>query len=197
VSDEYGPWQPLPLQRLQDLFDKAPFRWWLTGGLALEQFAGTSWRKHGDIDIGICRDDAPLVHRWLIQRDQHLWIAADGQLAHWDGRALDEEADENNVWVKASPDGPWVLDIQVGDGDNSVWTYRRDKTVQREWATVVLVSADGVPYMSPEIQLLFKSKGLRPRDNEDAQRVIPRLSDNQRLWLHTRLPADHDWLELL
>jgi hypothetical protein len=196
MTDEYGPWQPLSLLSLRDMFNGAPFRWWLTGGLALEQFAGVSWREHDDIDIGICRLDAPQVHRWLVERDQHLWIAADGKLAPWSGRALNEKASEDNVWMKSLPDGPWVLDIQIGDGNDTSWIYRREKSVQREWSTVVL-KTDELPYLSPEIQLLFKSKGPRPKDYEDARRVIPLFDGEQRAWLRAHLPSRHEWAKLL
>jgi hypothetical protein len=196
MTEEYGPWQSLSVLRLRDMFNGAPFRWWLSGGLALEQFAGVSWREHDDIDIGICRLDAPQVHRWLVEKNQHLWIAAGGDLAPWSGRALNEEACEDNVWMKSSPDGPWVLDIQVGDGDDASWTYRREKSVQREWSTVVLM-ADQLPYLSPEIQLLFKSKGLRPKDYVDARRVIALFDGEQRAWLRAHLPSDHEWIKLL
>jgi hypothetical protein len=57
--------------------------------------------------------------------------------------------------------------------------------------------ADGVPYLAPEIQLLFKSKGLRPKDYEDARRVIPLLNEEQRAWLRAHLPSGHEWTELL
>ncbi len=181
---------------LKGLFEGAPFRWWLTGGLALEQFARASWRGHDDIDIGICREDAPEVHRWLAERRQHLWIAADGKLAPWNGRELREESYEDNVWMKSSPNGPWVLDIQVGDGNEATWTYRRDKSVERQWTSVVLVT-DQVPYLAPEIQLLFKSKSPRPKDCEDARRVIPLLDGVQCAWLKTHLPSAHPWIELV
>jgi len=196
MTGEYGPWQPLSPLTLRDMFNGAFFRWWLSGGLALEQFTGVSWREHDDIDIGICRQDAPQVHRWLVERNQHLWIAADGKLDSWNGRGLNEEANEDNVWMKSSSDGPWVLDIQVGDGNDASWTYRRNKSVQREWPTVVLMS-DLLPYLSPEIQLLFKSKDLRSKDHEDARRVIPLFDGEQRAWLQTHLPPDHEWKKLL
>ena len=196
MTDEYGPWQPLSLLALRDTFNGAPFRWWLTGGLALEEYAKESWRAHEDIDIGICRQDAPQVHRWLIQSNYHLWIAADGKLASWNGRALDEESHEDNVWMKSSTEGPWVLDIQVGDGDDASWIYRRDKSIRREWSAVVLLT-DQLPYLAPEIQLLFKSNGLRPKDYEDARHVIPLLNGEQRTWLRSHLHSDHEWQQLL
>ncbi len=61
----------------------------------------------------------------------------------------------------------------------------------------MLHSADAVPYLAPEIQLLFKSKGLRAKDDLDAETVIPLLAPERRRWLRDHLPADHPWLGIL
>ena len=58
MNVDHGPWDPLPLAEAVDLFRKAPFRWWVSGGHALELHVGRSWRSHDDTDISFCRDDA-------------------------------------------------------------------------------------------------------------------------------------------
>ena len=40
-----------------------------------------------------------------------------------------------------------------------------------ERAEAVLTTADGVRYLAPEVQLLFKSKDVRGKDDVDRQRV--------------------------
>jgi hypothetical protein len=193
VSDDCGPWEPASVIELTQIFQGAPFRWWITGGIALELYAGRSWRDHDDADLGICRADAPAVHRWLSGFEPY--VAAGGRLNAWDGRELADG--ENNIWVKDRPGGPWRFDITVGDGDDATWIYRRDPTLHRPWTEVVLVTADGVPYLAPEVQLLFKSKGLRDKDNLDAQAMVPLLTEAQRHWLLPTLPPGHPWLVLL
>ena len=193
MSDDYGPWEPATTAELEQIFAGAPFRWWITGGIALELYAGYSWRDHDDAHLGICRADADELYRIL---DGFCpYVAASGQLSPWDGRLLADG--ENNVWVKDSPGGPWRFDIVVGDGDDQTWIYRRDPTIRRPWSEVVLTSADGVPYLAPEVQLLFKSKGLRDKDHLDARTITPLLTDAQRCWLAAALPAGHPWLQLL
>ena len=59
----------------------------------------------------------------------------------------------------------WVLDLTLGDGTDHDWIYRRDPSVQIQWDVAVLRTADGIPYLAPDLQLLFKSKGLRPKDD--------------------------------
>jgi hypothetical protein len=85
----------------------------------------------------------------------------------------------------------------VGEGDEEAWIYRRDERLRIPWEDAVLRTAAGVPYLSPELQLLFKSRDLRNKDLVDARQVIPELSDEQRGRLAGQLPDDHDWQALL
>ncbi len=122
-------------------------------------------------------------------------LASDDLLTRWYGQPLDGRSDRagDNLWCRPSPDAPWRLDILIGDGDRHEWIYRRDPSIRRPWADAVLTSADGVPYLAPELQLLFKSKGLRPKDDVDATTVIPELESERRTWLAQHLAADHPW----
>ena len=194
-GENYGPWQPATTGELVELFTGAPFRWWITGGVALELHIGRTWRGHADADIGICRIDAPAAHHWL--RGLYPYIAASGRLRRWDGRPLSAAANENNVWVKRDPHGPWWLDMAIGEGDAHSWTYRRDPRVRRAWSDALLTTPDGAPYLAPEVQLLFKSKGVRDKDHMDAQLVIPLLEPTRRRWLKDHLPPKHPWLSLV
>lgn len=184
-------WDPLPVAEAVALFAPAPFRWWLSGGHALEAHLGRSWRHHDDTDIGLARADAPhlveLLDGWDIR------VAAGGVLAPWDGQPPSPQRSENNLWCRPDRSGPWVLDLTLGDGDDDHWTYRRDPSVRRPWSDVVLATVDGLPYLAPELQLLFKSNDTRPKDDIDAGTVIPDLSPERRSWLADHLPADHRW----
>ena len=51
----------------------------------------------------------------------------------------------------------------------------------------------GVPYLAPELQLLYKSKDIRPKDELDAAEVIPSLAADRRNRLHLLLREDHPW----
>ncbi len=193
-ANELGIWEPMPVDDAVRLFRPASFRWWLTGGHALEAHLGRSWRTHGDTDIGISRQDAPQLRSVLKGWDVH--IAAGGTLTRWDGRALDPDRSDQqatNLWCRPSPDAPWVLDVTLGEGSKQQWMYRRDPAIRRPWSEAVLTNDAGVPYLAPELQLLFKAKDHRPKDDLDAATVIPELSPEQLLWLRHHLPAGHPW----
>ncbi len=191
---ELGPWEPLGLAETVDLFADAPFRWWISGGLALEVHLGRSWREHSDTDLGLLRshvrDLAPVLAGW----DVH--VATAGRLSTWTGVAARADRSENNLWCRRDPDSPWSLDVTIGEGDEESWIFRRDPRVRVPWAEAVLTSAD-VPYLAPELQLLFKSRDLRPKDDIDAREVIPELESRRRHRLADLLAQDHPWQSLL
>ena len=90
-----------------------------------------------------------------------------------------------------------MLDITIGDGTPECWVYRRDPSLRLPWNVAVLRTSDGIPYLAPELQLLFKSKGLRPKDDVDAAQVIPSLEARRRQLLAEVLGPDHPWQQLL
>ncbi len=195
-ASELGPWMPLDVADVTELFEPAPFRWWLAGGHALEAHLGRTWRSHDDVDIGVIRADAPQLRGLLADWDIHL--ASDGVLTPWDGRPVEGELSEVvNLWCRPTPDASWALDILIGEGDSIEWIYKRDRSVRRGWRETVLHTSEGVPYLAPEIQLLFKCRSLRPKDDKDAAVVIPALTSDRRSWLADQLPADHSWQTII
>jgi len=194
VGDEYGPWDPVDRQDLADLMDHLGVRWWFTGGHALELHLGRSWRGHEDVDVSIVRGDIGVLRS--LESEWEIHVAAAGVLRRWDGTPLSVEANENNVWLRR-PGGPWGIDLTIGDGDEERWVYRRDTTFSLPWDRVVLRDQEGLPYLTPAIQMLFKSKQQRPKDDIDAAVVIPTLDDWSLAVLDLRLPAGHSWGDLV
>ena len=187
----FGPWEPLGLESVVEIFSSAPFRWWISGGHALDLHLGRTWRRHEDTDIGVVRRDLGSVHALLSHWDLH--VAAAAHLTPWGGEPLERARHENNVWCRLTPDGPWVLDVTIGEGSEEGWIYRRDASVLVSWDMAVLRATEGIPYLAPELQLLCKSRGLRPKDDVDAAKVIPHLDTRQRELLSRLLEPDHPW----
>ena len=86
-----------------------------------------------------------------------------------------------------------MLDESSGDD----WVSRRDPRVRRALDTITGVSASGIPYLVPEIQLFYKSNSPRPKDEADFDAVFPQLKAGQRRWLAdaiTLTRGTHPWL---
>ena len=82
---------------------------------------------------------------------------------------------------------------ESSDGD---WVSRRNPGIRRPIAGIGKTSTNGIPYLAPEIQLFYKAKNLRPKDETDFTAVLPSLTREQRQWLSdaiTRTHGDHPW----
>ena len=198
---DLGPWEPLTPQAVRDLFAGAPFAWWLAGGWSLDRLAGRQTRGHADTDVQVLRPDAALVREWLVAWDPHV---ADppgtGTLRPW---PLDETlgGDIHDVWCRLAAKEPWRLQLMVADTDGDEWVYRRDPRIRRSLTDLAgRMSEPGLPVLAPEIQLLYKSKGLRAKDQIDFDRFRPLLTPDEARWLREALTTanpDHPWLVAL
>jgi hypothetical protein len=68
------------------------------------------------------------------------------------------------------------------------------------WTDVWDLSTEGVPYLIPEIVLLFKAKHTRPKDRADLDAVLAMLVEPRRAWLHAaveQVHPEHPWLGVI
>jgi hypothetical protein len=195
VNSENEIWDSISLLEVTKIFSLAPFRWWIAGCHALELHLGRSWREHHDIDISFPRIDYAAT--WQLLIGWHISIASRGTLSLWLGEPLKAELNENNLWCKETSDGPWRIDLTVSDGNDHEWIFRRDQSLHLPWDVAVLKSPQGIPYLAPELQLLFKSKNPRGKDDQDAAEVIPQLDTDRQNFLKNILPENHPWRHLL
>lgn len=196
--DALGEWRPLSPAELRTILDGQPARWWIAGGRALELFAARSWRAHGDVDAGILRADQARVFAAL-ERDWELHAAHAGRLTRLrPGELASLEA--NSIWCRAGAGEPWRFELLLDSSDGDDWVFRRDPAVRVPIAELVRHGADGCPYLRPDVQLLYKAKHQRPRDDADFTAVVPLLDRESRGWLRralTRVDPNHPWLERL
>ena len=190
----YGPWAGrTPADGIR-LLEGYPGRWWVAGGWAIEAFTGVV-REHGDLDLEIPRRELPLLRRHLAAR-LDVWTAAGGSLKP----LLPEETDADpetvlpegcgQVWLRLSGQEPWEYDVLLTPGTGDVWEYKRDSRIRRPWSDV-LWSSDGVSYLRPEVQLLLKAKGLRPKDQRDFDATVQLLDTGSISWLRDALELAH------
>lgn len=88
----------------------------------------------------------------------------------------------------------------VADTSDDQWLFRRDNRISRPLAAIGHQTGEGIPYLAPEIQLLYKAKNPRPKDEADFVRTLPHLDQESRQWLAQALAIvhlHHSWITQL
>ncbi|MGE0600247.1 MAG: nucleotidyltransferase domain-containing protein [Dehalococcoidia bacterium] len=168
--------------------------WWIAGGYAIDAFAWSGRREHDDIDVSLFHGDQKAAHEHFGEWELH---CADppGTLRPWrDGESLGPEI--HDIWARRNSADAWRFQLMLNPGGPGDLVYRRDPRISWPIDEATFVK-DGVRYLAPEIQLLFKSRRPRPKDEQDFADCLPLLSASQRAWLAETLREQspgHAWL---
>ena len=184
-------WKPLAPEEAARLLRGFPAPWWIAGGWAIDLHLGRKTRGHEDLDVAVLRGDQLRLRSHLSSWD--IRIAHEGRLELWpEGQRL--ELPRQGLWARRDPEGPWQLDLLLQEHEDNVWRYRRDPAVAVPLDEIGLSTDEGIPYLRPEIVLLFKSKARREHDEADLEAVLPGLGPAAQARLKGWLPAGHPWL---
>lgn len=190
-------WQPLTIGEVQERFASVAVPWWIAGGHAIDLFVGRTTRSHNDIDIEMFRRDREVLFDVFPEWD--LFTVSHGGLVAW-RRGTTIAPHVFGVWGRPSPEEPWAIEVMLADGDETTWRFRRDPDISLSGEQLVRWSPSGIPYCTPEVQLLYKSKMARPKDDIDMARVLHAMSMSQRRWLADAImrgDRNHPWIDLL
>jgi Aminoglycoside-2''-adenylyltransferase len=191
-------WSPLRPAGVADLLADCTNPLWIAGGYAIDAFVGRCDRRpHEDVDVALLARDQDAIRAYL--SGWELFCAdPPGTLRSWTpGEHLEEPI--HDVWGRPGPNEPWRLALVLNPSESGTWIYRRDPRIRRPLAEIVW-RLDGIAYLAPEIQLLFKSKSMRTKDRHDFRDAAPLLGDEQRRWLLGALELTapgHPWLSAL
>lgn len=190
-----------PVVAAAALMQGFPGPWFVSGGWAIDLFLERVTRKHSDIEIGIYRRQQNLL--WTQLSGWRLEKAIEtpaGEKSHrWDpwDQGEDLRLPIHQIRATAPTGDPAEVDFLLNERTDTHWVFRRHPDLQRPVEEVAIISSLGIPILAPEIQLLFKAKQTRAKDQADFESTLPRLTMVQRGWLADALQryhADHAWL---
>ncbi len=169
--------------------------WYVAAGWALDLFLAAQTREHDDLEIGVPSQrfaevrEALAGFEFVVIGDGNAWPMTESTLST-----------HHQTWVRERDGGPWRVDVMREPWDGDAWICRRDPRIRLQAADLISRTADGIPYLQPEVVLLFKAKAVRPKDELDFAAVLPHLESSRRLWLRdalTLVHPEHAWLESL
>ncbi len=164
--------------------------WAVAGGWALDLWLGEQTREHEDIEVTVPTAFFPDAQARIEALGLKLFAIDDGQVIALEaGEAPGRHT--HQTWVMDPAVRGWRMDIFREPGDAQTWVYRRTRELSapRAWASGR--TASGIPYVAPQIVLLFKAKAARDKDEADFAMAAPRLSAEARAWLAAGLEVIH------
>jgi hypothetical protein len=189
------PWQAWSPAQIARRLATVSVPWCVAAGWALDLFRGETTREHEDLEIAVPAAGFPAIRAAL---PELTWQAAgSGQLFPVDHAAFDLT---HQTWGRSSDSGLYRIDVFREPHEGRTWICRRDPAVRRPYETLIARSHDGIPYMAPEVVLLFKAKSSRPKDLKDFLGALPLLTPQARDWLAATLllvHPGHAWLAML
>jgi hypothetical protein len=168
-------------------------RWCVAAGWALDLFRGMQTREHSDTEIAIPAASFPEVRKRF---PGYIFDAvSSGRI--WENAAPDALAATHQTWLRDPATSDYLLDVFREPHDGETWICRRDETIRFPYSRIIQHTPDGIPYLEPELVLLFKAKHARPKDQADFDETIPHLTPAQRATLAdllTRAHPGHRWI---
>lgn len=170
--------------------------WYIAAGWALDLFCGQQSRPHSDLEIAV-----PVASFSEIRnRFPQFVFDAVGAGRVWPDAGAEALAATRQTWLRDPAGNRFLFDVFREPHEGATWICRRDESLRLSYDAIIEHTADGIPYLAPELVLLFKAKATRPKDQADFDRVLPLLSLARRTalsgWLGRTQPG-HPWLARL
>ena len=183
---------------------RAPF--YFAGGWAIDLHLGRVTREHHDVDALVMRRDHLLLHKALKQFSLKKIIPRPdgkppnrGAIVEWPaGERLELPVHQINAYRTGESEP--AFQVMLAESRGSDWIFRRNPDVSMPISKMGFHPLWGLPYLAPEIVLLFKAKHLEARDRVDFDHAIPALSADARQWLRDAIEKTHpghEWLKVL
>ena len=168
-------------------------RWYIAGGWAIDLYLNNQTRNHHDIEIAIARKDQLNLKEYLIN-----WTfnkVFKGELSIWEHEYLELPIHELHGKNNSTNE---KLEVLLNEIESNQWKFRREESITCRLDAFYSVSSEGIPYLNPEIVLLYKVKNTREKDHQDFKNTVNYLTNSQKKWLREAILVhhpNHEWLE--
>ena len=193
----------------------------ICGGFALDMFLGYESRRHGDIDVLAFWEDRETIITYMHSKGFLVYEMLGGGKVHRITDIRTQEKLRKNIFCctedcelvrlydTEEQDVFWLdfqhigltklnyIEFLFNKKTVDAFVYLRDNRVRRELKKAVL-QKDGIPYLAPELCLLYKSTDVdREGYQQDFELTVERLNGEQRAWFENVMellyPEGHKW----
>lgn len=210
------------LENLKVFLSDCAFPWAVCGGFALDLFMNRTLRVHGDIDLCVFEADRAAILQYMLNAGWQVYEFRGMGKVRLLMPGMESESGRNLMCLKdgcdlvkfypCEEDGMFYheffhtgiaefqyLEFLFGEASAAHLIVNRERGLRRELEKAIL-RRDGLPYLAPEIALLYKASNWEnPNYQLDFAAVYPHLRDEQRLWFQDGLiqlyPDGHPWAD--
>lgn len=198
-------------------------QWCFCGGWALDLFMGEETRPHKDLDIMIFSEDLKKSVQFMREKGWRVEAPTRQGFLPVDVENYDD-FEYDNLWcmnenypmdyLKVDEQGSCIfyqydreiqenvdfIEILLNIHEDGSFVYRRNPAIRLN-VEKAFYEHEGLPFLAPEIVLLYKSKYLSEDNQSDFEVVSSKMTSDQRVWLMDALVleygSDHPWVEAL
>lgn len=220
------------LDELKNIMDSIGVKWAVCGGDAIDLFVGQQTRAHKDIDVAVFWEDREQIISAFLQEGWRVFEPDRGLLREITSLKEDLRT-EDNLWciwpesdsyqIRQKRDNFYEITTERKQQDvldyievlfnreqNGRFIYKRNPAISL--TPYLYYDANGIPYLAPEMVLLYKSIFVRFVERPEYQDMVEnyrhdftvaveRFDGTQKKWLKEALttcyPAGHEWLDRL
>ncbi|WP_050615371.1 nucleotidyltransferase domain-containing protein [Bacillus testis] len=169
--------------------------WFIAGGWAIDLFIGKETREHTDIEFAVFRKDQLYLKDYL--KEWKFKKVINGEFYTWENEFLELPIHEIHALHLRNRD---KIEILLNETSENDWVFRRDLRISYPLKSIRSFTVTGIPYLNPEIVLLYKAKNPREKDDQDFFAIKDDLEEEKKKWLLHALEIyepEHKWIEFL
>jgi len=176
------------------------------GGHAIDLFLGRKTRPHKDLDVSIYWEDRDKIVQYMLNESWDLYEPCGGGYLHKINNVEDQKRLRSNIWCvkpenrhyKFTEHEKDMFAVEFDDSEQIELDYieilfntrtEKDFLFERNHETKIgldnaIININGIPFLSPELVLLYKSTRLEEHNNQlDFENASKKLNKEQLSWL--------------
>ena len=184
------------------------------GGHAIDLFLGNKTRPHKDLDVAVFWEDRDRIIRFMLHTGWWVFEPCGGRRLHRIRSVADQRRARDNLWCVAPENGHYkfrwcgkgrytarqdgaeqgcldFVEFLFNRREEGDFLYDKNPVVRMKLGRAIQ-RKDGIPYLAPELVLLYKSSSPdNPCYQLDFQNAAPQLGCEALEWLGRALHNMH------
>jgi hypothetical protein len=168
--------------KIKHMMGKYGYPWFIAGGWAIDLFIGEKTREHDDIEIGIYRKEQMKLFKYF-EKQKKFYVDNKRNNVKHEKRQWNKEYLRLPIHELYIEDKEICIEVLLNEKDEGYWIYRRNNKIVHDENELILINNEKIPYLCPEIVLLYKTNEMREKDLIDMKNALPKMKTSQVQWL--------------